>query len=457
MDREHMATLLKVAERVFMSGVCPPDHKNMDQTFAVMLAGAELGLGPMQSIRSIQIVKGKLANTADFSIALCVRSPVCEYFRLVSGDDKKAIYETRRRAAPAATTLSYSIEQAQRAGLAGNGTWKAHPEAMLRARCAAALARAVYPDLVAGIYTNDEADEIRGESRADERQEDASHPHAEKEIEEAEKPTGSKAFATFVDRVVVAVGAVALMVLRRLLVNGVRDEGQEPGEYLADGDGGELGADSMIVARLHQLGHRLTRADHTYLLTAEDDKVASLLDGQAGALAGKVGIELKETIVGWWLAHRGEVKGDAVASKLLYYALVRRWDGSDDEDPSGARTKKARAQLDAAVKTASEPVANDAPAQAQARKVREVLPGDEEQIRAHVARYEHPRAIENAARKYAPMPALHRILAARLMAVSEPDDRGIRLSDIGALLLIERWGREGKIERYDAKPATRVA
>lgn len=157
-----LALLLRVAERVYASGVCPPDHKNADMTFAVMLAGAELGIGPMQAIRSIQIVKGKLSNTADFTIALCVRSQHCEYFRLVSGDATAAHYETRRRGAPAPTSLTYTLAQATRAGLTGSQTWRAHPEAMLRARCAAALARAVYPDLVAGIYTPDEAEEIRG-------------------------------------------------------------------------------------------------------------------------------------------------------------------------------------------------------------------------------------------------------------------------------------------------------
>jgi hypothetical protein len=49
------------------------------------------------------------------------------------------------------------MEQARVAGLVrGGGQWQTYPEAMLRARCAAALARIVYPDLVAGVYDPDE-------------------------------------------------------------------------------------------------------------------------------------------------------------------------------------------------------------------------------------------------------------------------------------------------------------
>jgi hypothetical protein len=52
------------------------------------------------------------------------------------------------------------MEDARRANLVGRQNWKAHPAAMLRARCAAALARAVYPDLLLGVYEESEGEEI---------------------------------------------------------------------------------------------------------------------------------------------------------------------------------------------------------------------------------------------------------------------------------------------------------
>ena len=159
-SRDDLGMLLKVAETVYDSGVCPPDIKNPKACFAVMLAGAEFDLGPMQSLRSLQVVKGKIGFTADFTVAQCLASPKCKYFRLVESTDKVATYETLREGDPEPTRLSYTIQQAQRAGLTKNDTWSRHTEAMLRARCAAALARAIYPDRVAGVRTPDEVEEI---------------------------------------------------------------------------------------------------------------------------------------------------------------------------------------------------------------------------------------------------------------------------------------------------------
>ena len=159
-SRDDLGMLLKVSETIYESGVCPPDIKNPKACFAVMLAGAEFDLGPMQSLRSLQVVKGKIGFTADFTVAQCLTSPKCKYFRLIESTDKVATYETLREGDPEPTRLSYTIAQATRAGLTKSDTWSRHTEAMLRARCAAALARATYPDRVAGVRTPDEVEEI---------------------------------------------------------------------------------------------------------------------------------------------------------------------------------------------------------------------------------------------------------------------------------------------------------
>ena len=157
---DELRMLMAVATKVFNAGVVPKECTNEDAVFAVMLAGSELGLGPMQSLRCIQIVKGKISYTADFTVALCTRDPRCKYFKLVEGTDKFATYEALREGHPEPTRLTYTLAQATRAGLTNSATWKNHPEAMLRARCSSALARLLFPDLAAGIYTPEEAEEI---------------------------------------------------------------------------------------------------------------------------------------------------------------------------------------------------------------------------------------------------------------------------------------------------------
>lgn len=123
----------------------------------VLLTGKEFGLGPMQALRGIHVVEGKAVMAADLMVGLCVaRREVCAFFTLVESTAHKATYRTQRVGAPAPVEMTWTIEQAKAAGLAGKNNWRAYPDAMLRARCASALARVVFPDLLAGTYDPEE-------------------------------------------------------------------------------------------------------------------------------------------------------------------------------------------------------------------------------------------------------------------------------------------------------------
>lgn len=132
-------------------------QKKPADLLAIILTGSELGLSPMQSVRGIAIIKGKPTLSADTIGALVRRNKaVCEWLRIVESTDTVCTLETKRVGDPEPTKFSFTIEQAKRAGLAGGDNWRKYPEAMLRARCTAAICRAVYPDLVMGIYDPDE-------------------------------------------------------------------------------------------------------------------------------------------------------------------------------------------------------------------------------------------------------------------------------------------------------------
>ncbi len=152
-----------LATTIAKSGMIPDYLRNKPaDVLVVMMQGFELGLTPMAALNGIYAVKGRPFIAADTLVAVCVRrSDVCEYFRLIESTATVARYLTLRRGHPEPTPMTYTIEQARRANLAGSQTYKAHPEAMLRHRCSANLARAVFPDLCAGMYVKEEADEIR--------------------------------------------------------------------------------------------------------------------------------------------------------------------------------------------------------------------------------------------------------------------------------------------------------
>lgn len=121
-----------------------------------ILAGQELGLSPMASIRGVHIVQGKPLLSADTMVGLVLGSGVCEYFSCVEETADKVTYETKRRGSPHPQRVTWSDEDTKLAGLNTKDNWRLHKKQMRRARCKAILARDVYPDVLAGCYDPDE-------------------------------------------------------------------------------------------------------------------------------------------------------------------------------------------------------------------------------------------------------------------------------------------------------------
>jgi hypothetical protein len=133
---------------------------NPGAVFAVLAKGRELGLPMMAALTEINVIKGKVSLSAAAMIGVCVsKKDVCEFFTCVESDDKHAVYKTKRKGADE-ERHTFTIEDAQRLGVSGNDNYKKQPATMLRWRCASALARRVYPDLLAGCYTPEEAESI---------------------------------------------------------------------------------------------------------------------------------------------------------------------------------------------------------------------------------------------------------------------------------------------------------
>lgn len=151
-----MAEAEQLAQRLAQSALLPDGLRGKPADVLItLITGHELGLSPMQSVRGLHVVKGRAVMSADLAVGLVKRNSACRHFRLVSSDDKAATYETLREGEPEPTRMTFTIDQARQAGLVADN-WKRFPSAMLRARCSLALARAVYPDVLQGVYDPDE-------------------------------------------------------------------------------------------------------------------------------------------------------------------------------------------------------------------------------------------------------------------------------------------------------------
>lgn len=139
------------------SPILPKHCKDAPSILAVVLAGQELGLPPMLAMRSIHLVEGRPVISADMQLALAARAGV--KWSWVSATAERAELHLTRPGWPDHVQV-YTIEMAKRAGLAGKNTWKAHPEAMLRARCVTSAMRSYCPDILTGVLDPDEEVEI---------------------------------------------------------------------------------------------------------------------------------------------------------------------------------------------------------------------------------------------------------------------------------------------------------
>ena len=126
-----------------------------EQALMLLMTGRDLGLSYAQSLRAFHVVQGRPVLSAAGMVAVCLRSGVCEHFRTVESTDTVATVEVKRRGDPA-RRVTFTIDDARRAGLAQRETWKSYPSRMLLARAQAWAAREVFPDLLLGLYDEDE-------------------------------------------------------------------------------------------------------------------------------------------------------------------------------------------------------------------------------------------------------------------------------------------------------------
>lgn len=140
--------------------------RNPEQAFMAILAGQEIGLAPFQSMSQFHIIKGKPIMSAGLLAALIKRSGKYRY-RVTEHTREActiALWELFGSEWLEAGESRYTMEDAQRAGLLTNPTWKAHPRNMLFARALANLARWFCGDATGGVvYVEGELDDAEPE------------------------------------------------------------------------------------------------------------------------------------------------------------------------------------------------------------------------------------------------------------------------------------------------------
>jgi len=127
---------------------------------ATILYGDELGIGPMQSLASIAIVEGRPSPSAELLRGLIFAAGGELWYEEATDTRVKVL--GRRKGSTNTTAVTWTIDQAKRAGLAGRQNWRSYPRQMLTARATAELARLIWPDVVRGLADSEPSDDIDG-------------------------------------------------------------------------------------------------------------------------------------------------------------------------------------------------------------------------------------------------------------------------------------------------------
>lgn len=120
-----------------------------DEICGAILAGRELGLSPMASLRAIDIIDGTPALRA-----VALRGLVQAHGHRIWVEEStqtRAVVMGQRAGDPAVQKSLWTMDRAQRAGLAAKRNWQSNPQAMLIARATAECARLVASDVVIAL------------------------------------------------------------------------------------------------------------------------------------------------------------------------------------------------------------------------------------------------------------------------------------------------------------------
>lgn len=160
-------TMTRMAQTLAKSGLVPSHLRTPEAAVAVILQGRELGIGAMQALRTIHLIEGRLTLSADLMAALIYHRCGGTALRIVERSAKQCIIDYQRPGWEAPARMTWTLAMAQQAGLTGKSNWQKHPDAMLFARCLSAIAHTAFQDVIMGLYTEDEAEEIAANEPAE--------------------------------------------------------------------------------------------------------------------------------------------------------------------------------------------------------------------------------------------------------------------------------------------------
>lgn len=154
MEPATWVALKEQAQMLVKSGFLPVAINTPEKAVAVALAGRELGIGTMESFRSINIIQGKPTISPQLMLALANRTGELQGQEIDSTDKRAIVTITRKGRKPHVS--EFGVKEATDLGLMGKDNYKKQAKTMFVWRSLAANLRVTFPDVLLGLYTPEE-------------------------------------------------------------------------------------------------------------------------------------------------------------------------------------------------------------------------------------------------------------------------------------------------------------
>ncbi len=170
----------KWATTIIDSGLLPDSISEPEQVITIVQHGKELGLTPHIALNNIHIIAGRPVISSSMLGAMLkkhkVEWTITEDFATITaakGDDKRTTYKFYWKSSITdsvmETSFSITWNQMALAGYTTKQNWTKYPKEMMRARCLSYAVRALFPEVLLGMYSdiemNDVAEGMGGNSR----------------------------------------------------------------------------------------------------------------------------------------------------------------------------------------------------------------------------------------------------------------------------------------------------
>lgn len=175
----NMQEMLAYSDTLLKSKLLPTSLRTAEAVTSVVLAGKELGMGPMAAISNIVVVQGR-PTLGIHAIGALLRKAGCAWQTVEdfvpvlgvdkdTGEEKTVDYRTTikffrpYRDTVIEENVSFTWTEASKMGLTDKDNWKKMPKVMTYSRCFSIGARRVAPDALLGMYEVAEWAEVAGQ------------------------------------------------------------------------------------------------------------------------------------------------------------------------------------------------------------------------------------------------------------------------------------------------------